>query len=145
VLPQAFLAIDGILNLYLNIVSDIVVYENMIKKHINDELPFMATERIMMAAVQKGGDRQELHEKIREHSMDAAKRVKLEGKNNDLIDRIKNDELFNDVKDDIDSLIDAKKFIGRSSSQVTELYENYVKPIIEKNKDILNKSGEVNV
>lgn len=145
VLPQAFLALDGILNLYLNIASDIVVYENMIKKHINEELPFMATERIMMAAVQRGGDRQELHEKIREHSMESAKRVKLDGMSNDLIERIKKDELFKDVVDDIDSLIDAKKFIGRSSSQVMELYENHIKPIIDDNKDILNKSGEVNV
>lgn len=145
VLPQAFLALDGILNLYLNIASDIVVYENMIKKHINEELPFMATERIMMAAVQKGGDRQELHEKIREHSMESAKRVKLDGMTNDLIERIKKDDLFKDVVDDIDSLIDAKKFIGRSSSQVMELYKNHIKPIIDDNKDILNKSGEVNV
>ncbi|MCK5128672.1 MAG: adenylosuccinate lyase [Clostridiales bacterium] len=145
VIPQAFLAIDAILNLYLNIASDIVVYENMIDKHIQEELPFMATERIMMAAVQKGGDRQELHDHIRTHSMEAAKQVKLEGKQNDLITRIKDDAIFDCIKDEIDNLLDAKKYTGRSASQVMELYNNYVKPILKDNKDQLDKSGEVNV
>ena len=145
VIPQAFLAVDSILNLYLNISSDIVVYENMIKKHIQEELPFMATERIMMAAVKKGGDRQELHERIRVHSMEAAKRVKLDGKSNDLIERIKGDSTFAEIIKEIDALIDANKFTGRSASQVMELYTNYIKPILEENSDKLNKSGEVSV
>ena len=145
VIPQAFLAIDGILNLYSNIASGIVVYDNMIKKHIDEELPFMATERIMMAAVQKGGDRQELHERIREHSMEAAKRVKLEGRNNDLIERIKNDDAFNSITDDIDNIIDAKKFTGRSASQVINFYEKCVKSILDRNSKYIGKSGEVNL
>ncbi len=144
-IPQAFLAVDAILNIYLNVAEGIVVYENMIKKHIAEELPFMATERIMMAAVKKGGDRQELHEVIRTHSMAAAKEVKLEGRTNDLIDRIKADDAFSSVKDEIDDLLDAKNFTGRCASQVTELYDEYVKPILDANHDILNKSGEVNV
>jgi adenylosuccinate lyase len=144
-IPQAFLAIDAILNIYLNVADGIVVYENMIKKHISEELPFMATERILMEAVKRGGDRQELHEHIREHSMEAAKKVKLEGESNDLIERIKGDSAFASVKDDIDSLLDANKFTGRCASQVSELYEEYIKPILEANKDKLNKVGEVKV
>ncbi len=145
IIPQAFLAIDAVLNIYLNVAEGIVVYENMIKKHITEELPFMATERILMEAVKRGGDRQELHESIRTHSMEAAKKVKLEGLANDLIERIKGDEVFAAVRDDIDKLIDAKKFTGRSASQVDELFESYVKPILNDNRDILNKSGEVKV
>ena len=144
-IPQAFLAIDAILNIYLNVADGIVVYENMIKKHIAEELPFMATERILMEAVKRGGDRQELHERIREHSMEAAKKVKLEGKPNDLIERIKGDCAFTSVKDDIDSLLDANKFTGRCASQVSELYDKYVKPILEANIEKLNKVGEVKV
>jgi adenylosuccinate lyase len=144
-IPQAFLAIDAILNIYLNVADGIVVYENMIKKHISEELPFMATERILMEAVKRGGDRQELHEHRREHSMEAAKKVKLEGESNDLIERIKGDSAFASVKDDIDSLLDANKFTGRCASQVSELYEEYIKPILEANKDKLNKVGEVKV
>ncbi len=144
-IPQAFLAVDAILNIYLNVAEGIVVYENMIKKHIAEELPFMATERIMMAAVKKGGDRQELHELIRTHSMEAAKQVKLEGKPNDLIERIKADDAFSSVWDEIDNLMDAKNFTGRCGSQVSELYDEYIKPILDANSDVLNKSGEVNV
>ena len=144
-LPQAFLAIDAILNIYLNVAEGIVVYENMIKKHIAEELPFMATERILMEAVKRGGDRQELHERIRTHSMEAAKQVKLEGKPNDLIERIKSDEFFLSVKNDIDQLLDANKFTGRCAGQVTELYDGYVKPILDENRGLLNKSGEVKV
>jgi adenylosuccinate lyase len=98
-----------------------------------------------MEAVKRGGDRQELHEHIREHSMEAAKKVKLEGESNDLIERIKGDSAFASVKDDIDSLLDANKFTGRCASQVSELYEEYIKPILEANKDKLNKVGEVKV
>ena len=145
VIPQAFLAIDGILNLYLNIAKDIVVYDNMIKKHIKEELPFMATERILMEAVKRGGDRQVLHEVIRTHSMADAKRVKLDGKSNDLIERIKKDTAFENMKQDIAGLIDAKLFTGRAASQVDAFIQNEVKPILDANKKLLNKSGEVNV
>jgi len=144
-IPQAFLAIDAVLNIYLNVAEGIVVYENMIKKHIAEELPFMATERILMEAVKRGGDRQELHESIRIHSMEAAKQVKLEGMPNDLISRIKSDKVFESVRDDIDTLIDANIFTGRCSSQVEELCKAYVKPILDENQALLNKVGEVNV
>ena len=144
-IPQAFLAVDAVLNIYLNIAEGIVVYENMIKKHIAEELPFMATERILMEAVKRGGDRQELHERIRIHSMEAAKKVKLEGKANDLIQRITDDPAFEGLKNDIGSMLDANNFTGRCASQVSEFYEGHVKPILDENRDLLNKSGEVKV
>ncbi|NLC16391.1 MAG: adenylosuccinate lyase [Clostridiales bacterium] len=145
VIPQAFLAIDGALNLYLNIAQNMVVYENMIKKHLEEELPFMATEEILMECVAQGGDRQELHEKIRQHSVLSAIEVKQKGNPNDLLKRIANDPAFAAVKDKLNELTDAKRFVGRAAEQVEEFYNNEIKPLIEKNKKYLGAQFEVKV
>ena len=142
---EAFLALDGVLNLYINIAENMVVYDKVIAAHVNRELPFMATENIMMESVKRGGDRQELHERIREHSMAAAQRVKGEGLDNDLIERIINDPTFNLSKEEILGIIDPKKFVGRAPSQVVEFIEEYVDPIIEANKDAVEVHSEINV
>jgi adenylosuccinate lyase len=131
VIPESFLAIDGILNLYINITSGMVVYPKMIEKHINDELPFMATENILMEAVKRGGDRQELHEKIRTYSMEAGRKVKELGEENDLIDRICSDPEFNLNKNEITSVLKAENYIGRSEKQVEEFINEDVLPILE--------------
>ncbi|MBR1747785.1 MAG: adenylosuccinate lyase [Clostridia bacterium] len=131
VMGQAFMGADAILELYMNVLDGLVVYEKVIQKHVEEELPFMATENILMEAVKRGGNRQELHEKIRVHSMAAGMRVKMEGKNNDLIDRIRNDEAFSAVKDDLDALLDPQKFIGRSAEQVLEYVES-LQPIFRR-------------
>ncbi|WPX09826.1 adenylosuccinate lyase [Anaerocellum danielii] len=144
-IPEAFLATDSILNLYHNVASGLVVYENMIKRHIEQELPFMATENILMEAVKRGGDRQDLHEKIRRYSMQAAQNVKEFGKENNLIELISNDPSFGLSKEEIETILDPKKFVGRAPSQVKEYYEEYVKPILEKYKDDLDFESEVNV
>ncbi len=142
---EAFLALDGVLNLYMNISENMVVYEKVIASHVDRELPFMATENIMMEAVKKGGDRQELHERIREHSMEAAKRVKQEGLDNDLISRIIEDDSFGLSKEEILALIDAKKFVGRAPGQVVAFVNEAVKPILEENKDALGEKAEITV
>ncbi|WP_286906324.1 adenylosuccinate lyase [Clostridium sp. UBA1652] len=142
---EAFLALDGVLNLYMNISEGMVVYDKVIAAHVNNELPFMATENIMMEAVKKGGDRQELHEKIRGYSMEASQRVKGEGLNNDLIDRIIADGGFGLTENEIRDIIDPNKFIGRSPSQVEEFIEEYINPILENNSEGLNLKAEINV
>ena len=145
VIAQAFLSVDAILNLYLNISENLVVYEKVIAKHIAAELPFMATENIMMECVKAGGNRQELHERIRVHSMEASKNVKAEGKENNLIELIKADDMFAAVRDRLDGILDAKNFIGRSPEQVDEFLSAEIDPILEKHKDLLGESGEVRV
>ena len=145
VIAQAFLAIDAILNLYMNISENLVVYEKVIAKHIAAELPFMATENIMMECVKAGGNRQELHERIRVLSMQAAKNVKEEGKDNNLIDLIKNDEMFRPVWDRLDGILDAKNFIGRSPAQVEEFIAAEIDPILQAHAQELGEHGEVNV
>ncbi|NMM65717.1 adenylosuccinate lyase [Clostridium sp. P21] len=142
---EAFLALDGVLNLYMNVSSNMVVYPKVIESHVKKELPFMATENIIMEAVKKGGDRQELHERIRQHSMEAAKMVKVEGKDNDLIERIINDPFFNMTSEEILSLIDPVKFVGRAPGQVVDFVEEQIQPILEKNKDLLGEEAEINV
>ena len=144
-IPESFLAVDAILNICLNISEGMVVYDKVIKQRIEKELPFMATENIIMQGVKKGGDRQELHERIRVHSMEAGKMVKVEGKENDLIERIKSDPAFNLNEKDLENLLDASKYIGRAPEQVVELFENHIKPILEANADLLGEKGEVNV
>lgn len=144
-IPEAFLALDGVLNLYINISENMVVYDKIIAKHVNEELPFMATENIMMECTKRGCDRQELHERIREHSMAAAKRVKGEGLSNDLIERIIDDNSFKLTKEEILNIIDPLKFVGRAPSQVIEFISEYVTPIIEKNADALEVKSEINV
>jgi adenylosuccinate lyase len=144
-IPQAFLAIDSILDIMINITSGMVVYEKMIQKHVEQELPFMATEAILMEAVLRGGDRQELHEKIRVYSMEAGKRVKEEGLDNHLIPLIKKDAAFHLQPEEIDKLMDARNFIGRAPEQVTEFLEEYIYPILRNNMDILNMKVDLKV
>jgi len=142
---EAFLATDAILELYINIASGIVVYPKMIEKRLLGELPFMATENILMESVKRGGDRQVLHEKIRVHSMDAGKVVKVDGGENDLIDRIASDPAFGMTKEEIVSVMKPEKYIGRANKQVAEFIENEIDPILCKNKDLLGITVEVNV
>lgn len=142
---EAFLALDGVLNLYLNITSNMVVYPKVIEAHVKNELPFMATENILMEAVKRGGDRQELHERIRLHSMEAAKKVKELGESNDLIERIIADESFKMNKEEIMAVIDPNKFVGRAPSQVVDLIDEFVNPLLSKNKESLGEKAEINV
>ena len=142
---QAFLALDGILNIYMNVSENLVVYDKVIAKHIAAELPFMATENIMMECVKAGGNRQELHERIRVLSMEAGRNVKERGGDNNLIDLIKNDDMFAAVKDRLDEILDAKKFIGRAPSQVVEFISNEIDTILAENKAVLGAKGDVRV
>jgi len=142
---QAFLAVDAILNIYMNVAENLVVYEKVIAKHIRAELPFMATENIMMECVKAGGNRQELHERIRVLSMEAGKNVKVEGGENNLIDLIKQDEMFQPVWSQLDDILDAKKFIGRAPVQTEEFIANEIQPILEKHCALLGEQGDVRV
>lgn len=142
---EAFLALDGVLNLYINITEGLVVYENMIASHVKNELPFMATENIIMEGVKKGGDRQELHELVREHSMEASRRVKMEGLDNNLIENIKKDTRFNLTPLEIEHILNPKNFIGRAPSQVIEFIRDEIDPIIESFDDSSYKKSDINV
>lgn len=142
---QAFLALDGILNIYMNVCENLVVYDKVIAKHIAAELPFMATENIIMECVKAGGDRQELHERIRVLSMQAGKNVKENGMDNNLIELIKADKTFKAVHNKMDEILDERKFIGRAPSQVVEFIENEVNPILTENAALLGQKGEVKV
>lgn len=144
-LPQAFLAVDAILIIWKNILEGLVVYPKMIEKHIMAELPFMATEYIIMEGVKKGGDRQELHELIRVHSMEAGKQVKVEGLENDLIERIINDVSFDIDREKLMEILDPKNFIGFAPAQVVDFLESEVYPILEKNKELLGMNTDLKV
>lgn len=144
-LPQGFLAVDAILIIWKNILEGLVVYPKMIEKHIMAELPFMATEYIIMEGVKRGGDRQELHELIRVHSMEAGKQVKVEGLENDLIERILNDDSFDIDREKLMEILDPKNFIGFAPQQVVDFLENEVNPILEKNKDLLGMDTDLKV
>ena len=144
-IAESFLATDSILELYLNIASNLVVYPKMIQKHLNEELPFMATENIMMQAVKNGGDRQELHERIRIHSQAAGQIVKEEGLPNDLLTRIANDKLFNMDMATLEEIVDVKKFIGRSEQQTTEYLNEVIKPILNQNKKVLGMVSDIKI
>lgn len=143
--PEAFLAVDGILDLYMNIVDGLVVYDKVIYQHFMKEIPFMATENIMMDAVKHGGDRQELHERIREHSMAAGAVVKQEGKENDLVDRIAGDPAFGLTKEEIEAILEPKNFVGRAPEQTEEFIAEVVTPVLEANKGLLDMTTEINV
>ena len=145
VMAQSFLSIDAILEIFMNVVDGIVVYDKIIEKHIMAELPFMSTEVILMECVKAGGNRQELHERIRVHSMDAAMQVKKFGKDNDLIERIKSDPAFAAISDKIDSILNPVNFIGRAKEQTIEYVNEVIKPILDQNKDVLGAKGQVNV
>ncbi|MDF2677006.1 MAG: adenylosuccinate lyase [Bacillota bacterium] len=144
-MPQGFLAADAILSIALNVFSGLVVNEKVIEKHVNDELPFMTTENIIMEAVKRGGDRQELHEEIRVLSMQAAEQVKKFGKSNDLIERMYQSKIINMSKEDIDATINPKRFVGRAPYQVEEFYNETIKPILEENKELLGVNVELRV
>ena len=143
--PEGFLAIDGILDLYLNVVDGLVVYPKVIESRLMKELPFMATENIMMDAVKAGGDRQELHEKIRQHSMAAGRVVKVEGKENDLLERIAADPAFGMTMEQLQAIMEPKNFVGRAPQQTEEFITEVINPILESNKDILGMKAEINV
>ena len=144
-LPQAFLAIDAILIIWNNIMEGLVVYDKIIEKHIMSELPFMATEYIIMECVKAGGDRQELHERIRVHSMEAGRQVKVEGKDNDLIDRIVNDDYFKLDKAKLLSILEPKNFIGFAPEQTEKFIDAEIKPILEKYKSLIGMDSELKV
>ena len=143
--PEGFLAIDGILDLCLNVVDGLVVYPKVIEKRLMSELPFMATENIMMDAVKAGGDRQELHERIRELSMEAGKNVKEKGLDNNLLELIASDDAFNLSLEDLQKTMDPSKYVGRSKEQVEAFLKNVIRPILDENKDVLGVKAEINV
>ena len=144
-IPEGFLAIDGILDLCLNVVDGLVVYPKVIEKHMMTELPFMATENIMMDAVKAGGDRQELHERIRELSMEAGKTVKVEGKDNNLLELIAADPAFNLTLEDLQKSMDPTKYVGRAKEQTEKFVSKVVQPILDAHKDMLGIKAEINV
>ncbi len=143
--PEGFLAIDGILDLYLNVVDGLVVYPKVIESRLMKELPFMATENIMMDAVKAGGDRQELHERIRIHSMAAGKVVKEEGKENDLLERIAADPAFNMTMDQLKAIMKPENFVGRAPVQTEEYIRDFVQPLLDENAEVLGMTAEINV
>lgn len=143
--PEGFLAIDGILDLYLNVVDGLVVYPKVIEKHMMAELPFMATENIMMDAVKAGGDRQELHERIRELSMEAGKNVKVNGLDNNLLELIAADPSFNLSFEELKRSMDPKKYVGCAPAQVTIYLDEVIRPLLSKNRDLLGMTAEINV
>ncbi len=143
--PEAFLAVDGILDLYMNVVDGLVVYPKVIRAHLMNELPFMATENIMMDAVKAGGNRQELHERIRQHSMAAGRVVKEEGKPNDLVQRIAADPAFDMTEEQIMAVMKPENFVGRAPEQVEEFLAEVVRPILDANKDLIGMKAEINV
>ena len=143
--PEGFLAIDGILDLCLNVVDGLVVYPKVIEKRLRSELPFMATENIMMDAVKAGGDRQELHERIRELSMGAGRNVKVEGKENNLLELIAADPAFNMSLEDLQKTMEPSHYTGRAQVQVEAFLKNVVQPVLDENKEILGMTAEINV
>lgn len=143
--PEGFLAIDGILDLCLNVVDGLVVYPKVIEKHLMSELPFMATENIMMDAVKKGGDRQELHERIRELSMEAGKRVKEEGLDNNLLSLIAQESMFMTNEEELAATMDPSRYVGCAPEQVTRFLKDVIGPVLEENKELLGVKAEINV
>ena len=144
-IPEGFLAIDGILDLYLNVVDGLVVYPKVIEKHMMAELPFMATENIMMDAVKAGGDRQELHERIRELSMEAGRNVKVNGLNNNLLELIAADPSFNLSLEDLKKSMDPKRYVGCAPAQVTAYLDEVVTPLLDENRELLGLKAEIHV
>ena len=144
-IADAFLATDGVMDLCLNVTDGLKVYPKVIEKHLRDELPFMATENIMMDAVKAGGDRQELHERIRELSMIAGAHVKEEGKENDLPDLIAADPMFHLTREDLETRMDPKAYTGCSAVQTERYLNEYVRPMLEENKDELGEKADITV
>ncbi len=144
-LPEAFLACDAILNLYLNVMENPAVYPKVIERHLREELPFMATENLLMACVKKGGDRQELHEVIRKHSQAAAQRVKIDGADNDLLERLAGDPAIGLSVEEIASILDLRKFVGRAPEQVAEFITHEINPVLNRHKDRIGARSDVRV
>ena len=144
-IPEGFLSVDGILDLCLNVVDGLVVYPKVIEKRLMAELPFMATENIMMDAVKAGGDRQEMHERIRELSMEAGRNVKVEGKDNNLLELIAADPAFNMTLEELQKSMDPSKYTGRAKEQVESFLQGTVQPILDENQDLLGMTAEINV
>jgi adenylosuccinate lyase len=144
-IPEAFLAIDGILTLYINIISGLKVYPNMAKRHLDEEMPFMVTENILMYCVSRGGDRQVLHEEIRRHSVETAVEIKNYGKNNTLFDKILADKAFNLTKEELDQIANPALLTGRAKEQTEEFLANAVLPVLEANKSLLGVKAEINI
>ena len=144
-IPEGFLAVDGILDLCLNVVDGLVVYPKVIEKHLRSELPFMATENIMMDAVKNGGNRQELHERIRELSMEAGRNVKVEGKENNLLELIAADPAFNMTLEELQKTMEPERYVGRSKEQVEAFLANVIRPLLQENKELLGVKAEINV
>jgi len=144
-IPEGFLAVDGILDLCLNVVDGLVVYPKVIEKRLMSELPFMATENIMMDAVKAGGDRQELHERIRELSMEAGRMVKVEGQDNNLLELIAADPAFNMTLEELRETMDPSKYTGRAEEQVESFLSKVVKPVLDENQEVLGMTAEINV
>ena len=144
-IPEGFLAVDGILDLYLNVVDGLVVYPKVIEKRLMAELPFMATENIMMDAVKAGGDRQELHEKIRTLSMEAGRNVKEKGLDNNLLELIAADPAFNLTLEELKETMDPSRYTGRAKEQVKEFLSEVIRPILDENREILGVKAQINV
>ncbi|WP_300277513.1 adenylosuccinate lyase [Peptacetobacter sp.] len=144
-IPEAFLAVDSILSLYFNVADGLVVYPKVIEQRLMSELPFMATENIMMDAVRKGGNRQDLHERIRLHSLEAGKMVKVEGKKNDLIERIAKDDMFGVTLEELNEILKPEKYVGCAPMQVDEFIKNEVNPVLDRYKDDKDVDSEINV
>ena len=142
---EAFLGVDGILNILMNVCGGLVVYPKVITARVMNELPFMATENILMDAVKRGGDRQQLHERLRVHSQAAARVVKEEGGKNDLIDRIAGDPAFGVTRQEIEKLLDPVNFIGRSKEQVEEFLDGVIRPVLSENRKVLGQTQELSV
>ena len=143
--PEGFLAIDGILDLCLNVVDGLVVYPKVIEKRLRSELPFMATENIMMDAVKAGGDRQELHERIRELSMEAGRTVKVEGKDNNLLELIAADPAFNLTLEELEKTMEPSRYVGRAKEQTEVFLAKTVQPVLDAHKELLGVTAEINV
>jgi adenylosuccinate lyase len=143
--PEGFLAVDGILDLYLNVVDGLVVYPKVIEKRLMSELPFMATENIMMDAVKAGGDRQELHERIRTLSMEAGRNVKVNGLDNNLLELIAADPAFNMSLEELKKTMEPARYVGRAPEQVEEFLAEVIRPLLEENKGLLGVKAEINV
>ncbi len=145
VIAQSFLAIDGILKLYMNISENLVVYDKIIEKHVKSELPFMATENIIMECVKAGGDRQEIHEEIRKISMLAGENVKVYGGENNTIELIKKNNKFSSISDKLDDILKPEKYVGRAPSQVDEFIVQCVEPVIQKYNDFIGLKSDINI
>jgi adenylosuccinate lyase len=144
-LPESFLAADGVLNLYLSIMEEPAVYPRVIEKHLMAELPFMATENLLMAAVKRGGDRQDLHEVIRAHSQAAARRVKEEGADNDLLERLASDPALGMSRAEIDEALDLREFVGCAPEQVDRFLADHLRPVLERHRGRLGERADVRV